>query len=353
MGHYFRVMLHESLRDGQVQSWAVLAELDVFRLFELGVGPEEMMEIFFCLGGFWEDAGLCFAAGAHFFGSQVVLEQTSVLSNFNAQALREARAGAHFAHAISEPGSGSDVFSMAARATCLPDGRFQIRASKTYVSGAAEADWMLLYAMTDPEKGPLGGLSSFVLKRGEWEITSNLQKMGLNSCSLCSIEVDGVFESERLVGETPGGGYRQFMRAMDWERVGLSAIHAGTMRKVLRRTAKYTQERQQGGIPNSSHQAVAFQLAEMAVAAETSQLMVQHAASMLEKSTKHRSQSAAMCKLHVSEALVDVCRKSIQLHGGAGYVEGVGPARWMRDALASTIYSGTSEMQRKIISSYL
>jgi alkylation response protein AidB-like acyl-CoA dehydrogenase len=143
------------------------------------------------------------------------------------------------------------------------------------------------------------------------------------------------------------------MHAMDWERVGLSAIHVGTMRKVLEKSKTYSKIRTQGGVSNSSHQSVAFQLADMAVATESSELMVRAAAANLKSSAKQRTLGASMCKLFVSESLVQQCRAAIQLHGGNGYIRGKGPEQWMRDALSSTIYSGTSEMQRGIIAGLL
>lgn len=336
------------------EGWKALAEVGFFEWFEHGIAASDIMRGMESLGERFEDAGLTFLVGAHLFGSLQVLESAgAALPEVQKRVLAEARNGAHIAHAISEPGAGSDVFSMASRAKSN-GGTFHIRATKTYVSGLSEAEWMLIYAMTDPEKGALGGLSAFILKRGEWEETGRLEKMGLRSCSMGTLSVDCEVPADRCVGGE-GAGYRLFLRAMDWERVGLSAIHVGTMRRVLKRTVDYALLREQSGQPIAEHQAIQFSLAEMTTGLEASSLLVAWAASQLDQkgNSKERTRRAAMAKLQVSETLVDLCRRSVQIHGGAGYVAGVGPERWLRDSLSSTIYSGTSEIQRKLISSFL
>jgi alkylation response protein AidB-like acyl-CoA dehydrogenase len=333
--------------------WSALAEIGLFELFKHGFSAVDIMKGMQSLGEHFEDAGLTFLAGAHLFGSMQVLESSGSLPGVQKRALAEVRRGVHLAHAITEPGAGSDVFNMASRATQRGDA-FHICGTKTYVSGLAEAEWILMYAMTNPEKGAIGGMSAFLLKKGEWEVTGRLEKMGLRSCSMGTFSIDCEVPSDRCVGGA-GAGYRLFLRAMDWERVGLSAIHVGTMRKVLKRTIDYAQLRKQSGQSIASHQAIQFSIAEMATSVEASALLVMWAAEQLDRkgNSQERTRRAAMAKLQVSETFVDICRRAVQIHGGAGYVSGVGPERWLRDSLSSTIYSGTSEIQRKVIFSLL
>ena len=331
------------------EGWELFSNADGFRAFELQLEATEIMKGMEALGERFEDAGFTFALGAHLFGSQWVLEQVASPSPWVASVREKARNGAHIAHAITEPDSGSDIFAMGTTAALTREG-YLLKGHKAFISGLFEAEYALVYAYTDASKGALGGVSGFLLHQSDWEVAGRYEKMGLTTCSMGQMALNVTLSPDRIVGQI-GGGYRQFMGAMNWERIGLSAIHVGTMRKVLRATKAFCNQRKQGGVPISDHQSIAFQLADMSVATESSAQLVHWAAGALDSNIgqKELTRRAAIAKLHVSESLVAVCRTAIQLHGGVGYLKGTGPERWMRDALSSTIYSGTSEMQRKLI----
>lgn len=336
-----------------VDAWSMLADMGCFRYFEFGVGGETIVADMIALGRRFEDGGLTFAVGAQLFGAMTVLEWDLQPSATVLQVRDASRSGMHLAHAISEPESGSDVFSM--RSTGVLEGdQIHVVGTKTYVSGGAEAEWALVYVMTDALKGALGGMSAVLLHKNEWTSLGSMEKLGLKSCSISSLAFDVCVPRERIVGVV-GGGYRSFMKAMDWERTGLSAVHVGCMERILAKTLDYANNRFQGGSTIANHQAVSFMIAEMKLALETSRVLVEKASATLGRNSgsKERTMAASMAKLHTSENLVEVCKKAMQIHGGAGYIQGVGPERWMRDALASTIYSGTSEIQRKLISGLL
>lgn len=336
-----------------VGAWSLLAEMGCLRYFEFGAESETVMADMVALGRQFEDGGLTFALGAQLFGAMTLLEWDLQPSSTVAKVRELSRSGMHLAHAISEPESGSDVFSM--RSVGVVEGDWiHVFGTKTYVSGGSEAEWALVYVMTDSSKGAMGGMSAILLHKDEWTLLGSMKKMGLRSCSMSSLAFDVRVPRERVVGKV-GGGYRSFMKAMDWERTGLSAVHVGTMERVFAKTVAFANLRHQGGCAIAKHQAVAFMIAEMKIAIETSRVLVEKAAATLghKASSKERTKAAAMAKLHTSEHLVEVCKKAMQIHGGSGYVHGVGPERWMRDALAATIYSGTSEIQRKLIAGLL
>lgn len=326
------------------QLWNHLANSGLFQSpFE---NATTLMALMTALGKHCNDGGFSFALGAHLFGSQRTLE----LFGCEATILDEVRNGAFVAHAITEEEVGSDVFSMNSRATLEGD-QYRLVGSKAYISGIALAQYALIYAITDPGKGTMGGISAFLLTPGEFEITTTHEKMGLTSCPMANISFNTLLPASRLVGK-PGGGFGMFSAAMNWERVGLSAIHLGTMQRVLETTIAYANARVVGNEPISKKQAIQFKLADMATAVEVSKLMVMKGTNSLDKGREAAAQ-AARTKLFVSEAYVSVCREAMQIFGAKGYLKSYGIERTMRDALASTISSGTSEIQRNIIAGWL
>jgi alkylation response protein AidB-like acyl-CoA dehydrogenase len=139
---------------------------------------------------------------------------------------------------------------------------------------------------------------------------------------------------------------------MDWERNCLFASHVGAMEHILEKTIQYATTRRQFGQSIGKFEAVSHRVADMKVQLEAGRLLIYKAASLLDK-TKTVSLEAAIAKLFVSESLVKGALDTMQIHGGYGYMVEYEVERALRDALASTIYSGTSEMQRNIIARWL
>jgi alkylation response protein AidB-like acyl-CoA dehydrogenase len=135
---------------------------------------------------------------------------------------------------------------------------------------------------------------------------------------------------------------------MEWERSCLFACHTGTMERVIEKCVAYSRGRTQSGKPIGEHQAIAHKIAEMKVRLELSRLMLYKIA-WLKMNGKTAPMEAAIAKLYISEALVSTCRDAVQLHGAYGYSKEYEIERDLRDAMASTIYSGTSEIQRSTI----
>ena len=149
-----------------------------------------------------------------------------------------------------------------------------------------------------------------------------------------------------------GGGASVFGTAMDWERSLLVAAHVGTIERLLETSITYARTRSQFGQAIGKFQAVAHKIADMKVQLEAARLLVYRTASRL-TTTRSISLDAAITKLFVSESLVRVAIDAVQLHGGYGFMEEYEVERALRDAIGSTLYSGTSEMQRNIIARWL
>jgi alkylation response protein AidB-like acyl-CoA dehydrogenase len=256
-------------------------------------------------------------------------------------------------HAMSEPGSGSDSFSMRTRAERQGDG-FRINGTKMFISNGPVADVVIVFAITDPAKGYHGGVTAFLVSKDAPGFTASkkIEKMGLRTSPFGELSFDDVLvPCDAVVGQV-GGGSTMFTHAMDWERICLFASHVGTMERLLEQSIKYARTRTQFGKAIGKFQAVSHKIADMKVQLEAARLLTYRSASRLEK-TRTVSMDAAMTKLFVSESLVRGAMDTLQVYGGYGYTTEYGVERALRDAIGSTLYSGTSEMQRNIIAAWL
>lgn len=258
-------------------------------------------------------------------------------------------------HAMTEPGSGSDSFGLSSKAEALADGDgWCINGSKTFISNAPEADVIIVFALTDAAKGYHGGLTAFLVERGApgLRVSKKIEKMGLRTSPFGEVAFDDVrVTCDDVLGKV-GGGSGIFAHAMDWERICLFATHVGQVERLLEQSVKYAKTRKQFGKPIGKQQAVSHKIADMKVQLEAARLLTWRAASRLD-TTRSVSLDAAITKLFVSESLVRTALDAMQVHGGYGYAVEYEVERAVRDALGSTIYSGTSEIQRNIIASWL
>jgi alkylation response protein AidB-like acyl-CoA dehydrogenase len=176
--------------------------------------------------------------------------------------------------------------------------------------------------------------------------------MGLRTSPFGELVFDNVYVGCDAVLGTVGGGSAIFTHAMDWERICLFASHIGTMERLLEQATQYARTRVQFGKTIGKHQAVGHKIADMKVQLEAARLLTYRSASRLERS-RTVGMDAAMTKLFVSESLVRAALDTVQIFGGYGYTTEYEVERALRDAIGSTIYSGTSEMQRNIIARWL
>ena len=256
-------------------------------------------------------------------------------------------------HAMTEPGSGSDSFALKTRAERDGDG-YRINGSKTFITNAPVADVIIVFALTDATKGYHGGVTAFLMERDTPGLTASkkIEKMGIRTSPFGELAFDDVRVPASSILGSLGGGSAIFTHAMDWERILLFATHVGQMERLLELGVAYARTRQQGGKAISKYQGVSHKLADLKVQLEVARLLLYRSATRLDK-TRAVSLDAAMTKLFVSESLVRGALDVLQVFAGYGYSVEYEIEREVRDALGSKIYSGTSEVQRNIIASWL
>jgi alkylation response protein AidB-like acyl-CoA dehydrogenase len=256
-------------------------------------------------------------------------------------------------NAMTEPQTGSDPFGMAARAERQGDG-YRVRGTKMFCSNGPVADIAVVYAATDKSKGYHGGITAFLIPTNSpgFSVGQVFEKMGLRTSPISELVLDDVLVPEENVIGRPGGGGPVFAESMDWERALLGACHLGTMQRLLEGALRHARTRKQFGQLIGKNQAVSHKIADMKVRLEAAKWLTYRAASALDIS-REASLYAAIAKLYASEAFVESARTAVQVMGGYGYMVESEIERVLRDAIGSTIYSGTSEMQRNIIARWL
>jgi alkylation response protein AidB-like acyl-CoA dehydrogenase len=305
------------------------------------------------LGYGCHDGGLVFSLCAHLLSCVVPLSQFGTDAQKRRYLPGLCDGTLVGVHAMSEPGSGSDAFALKTRAEPDGDG-YRINGAKTFISNGPVADLVIVFALTDPKKGYYGGVTAFLVERGTpgFNVTQRFEKMGLRTSPLGELAFENVHVPADAVLGAVGAGSGIFTHAMDWERTCLFGAHIGTIERLVERSIAHARTRSQFGQAIGKFQAVSHKIVDMKVALEAARLLTYRTASRLGH-TRTVSMDAAMTKLFVSEALVKAALDAIQIHGGYGYMTEYELERALRDAVGSTIYSGTSEMQRNIIARWL
>jgi alkylation response protein AidB-like acyl-CoA dehydrogenase len=255
-------------------------------------------------------------------------------------------------HAMTEPGSGSDALHMHTRAERQGD-HYVLNGTKQFITNSPVADLLLVYACVAGSAG-LTGLSAFLVdaKTPGLTVSNRFEKMGLRTSPMGEIALsDCLIPATSRLGPE-GAGMAIFNSSMEWERSCLFASSVGAMRRQLETCVAYARTREQFGQPIGKFQAVAAKLADMYVRLEAARLLIYRVA-WLKQQGRSAPAEAAAAKLFTSEAWVRSSQDAIQTHGAAGYIKDTGIERDLRDAVASTIYSGTSEIQRVLIARML
>jgi len=256
-------------------------------------------------------------------------------------------------HAITEPGAGSDPFAMRTKAE--PDGNgWRINGTKTFISNGPIGDVAIVFAVTNPQKGFHGGATAFVIEKNTpgFSASKKFDKLGLRTSPISELIFENVYVPETAVIGAVGAGSGVFATAMDWERILLVASHVGAMERLMETSIAYVRKRSQFGQAIGKFQAVSHKIADMKVQLEAARLLTYQSAWRLNHH-KNASLDAAITKLFVSESLVKTAMDTVQIHGGYGFMAEYEVERALRDAIGSTIYSGTSEIQRNIITRWL
>ncbi len=305
------------------------------------------------LGYACEDSGLVFALCAHMLPCAVPLAKFGTPEQKRKYLPGMCQGDIIAGNAMTEPNTGSDAFAMTTRAVKEGSG-YRLNGTKMFISNGPIADVLVLFAMTDPEKGYHGGVTAFLVERDTpgLQLGHKIEKMGLRTSPLGEIILEDVRVPEDAVLGGEGGGSSLFTHSMDWERTCLFAYHVGNMDRLLEKSIEYARTRQQFGKPIAKFPAISNRVADMKVRVEAARLLVYRAAWRLNRA-RSASLDASIAKLFVSESLVQSSLDAVQIHGGYGFTTEYQVERAVRDSVGSTIYSGTSEMQRNIISSWL
>lgn len=301
------------------------------------------------LGYGCRDNGLIFSIGAHMWSSEIPLWSFGTEEQKKKYLPKLVSGEWVGVHAMTEPGSGSDAYSLKTRAERKGD-RVILNGSKTFITNASYADMVIVFATLDPSKGP-AGISAFIVEKGTpgFTISRKLHKMGLRTSPMAELSfVDCEVPAENQLGKD-GAAPAIFTASMEWERICILASHLGVMQRLLETSVKYAKERKQFGENIGKFPAISSKIADMEVRLETGRLVLYKAAWMKSQG-KHPLREASIAKLYVADACIQSCMDAIQIHGGYGYMTEYQIERELRDAISGKIYSGTSEIQRMIIS---
>jgi alkylation response protein AidB-like acyl-CoA dehydrogenase len=251
--------------------------------------------------------------------------------------------------ALSEPDAGSDPGAM--KTTARRDGdAWVLRGSKQWVSGGSSAAVVIVWARTAAPETATRGLSCFLVEQGAHGLRAGKpeDKMGLRGSRTVPIELaDCRVPGDALLGQE-NGGFKVAMTALDGGRIGISAQAIGIARAALEERVRYARDRRAFGVTIGNHQAIQLKLADMHTHLDAAQLLSLRAAWLKEK-RRPFTREASMAKLFASEMAVRVCNDAVQIHGGYGYTRDFPAERHLRDARVTTLYEGTSEIQRLVI----
>ena len=250
------------------------------------------------------------------------------------------------AFALSEPHAGSDPAAMRTSAT-RTDGGWRLKGAKQWITSGAHAGVFVVWARTG--EGPKG-ISAFVVPADLPGVVVGKaeDKMGLRASNTTALMFDDVLLPEGALLGAEGQGLRIAMNALDGGRIGIGAQSTGLAVAALEASSSYAKERQAFGHAVADFQATQWKLADMATETEASRLLVLRAAALTEAGRPF-TREASMAKLFASEAANRAVAHAVQIHGGAGYVKEYAVERYYRDARVTTIYEGTSEVQRIVI----
>lgn len=255
------------------------------------------------------------------------------------------------AFALTEPGAGSDAGSL--KTTARRDGDdWVLDGEKAWITNAGYADYYVVVARSDDDAASgTRGLTAFVVPDDApgFSVGTPEHKLGLRASRTAPVYFAGcrIPDSHRLGEE--GEGFKVAMATLDHSRLGIAAQGVGIHQRALELGKEYARERRQFGRPIADFQAIRFKLAEMATELSASRSLTRHAAAVAEKEAAGAGRLASEAKLFATEAANRACYEALQIHGGNGFHDDYEISRLYRDVRVTTIYEGTSEMQRLVI----
>lgn len=256
------------------------------------------------------------------------------------------------AFALTEPTAGSDPADMKTRARRTESG-WHLKGTKCFISNGGVADFIIVYAVTDPEKAHRG-ISAFIVPKGTPGLEAGLPEktMGLRGGHVFTLNLDCQLPHDALLGEE-GKGFRTAMQVLDNGRIEVAAQCLGMAKAAMDAAIVYAKDRVVGGMALSDRQGIRWMIADMGLAYSSALLLSQEAARQRGLAHEHGgrfSLASSMAKLGASEAAGKIADIALQLHGGYGYTRDFPVERINRDLRIMRIYEGSSEIQRIIIS---
>jgi len=249
---------------------------------------------------------------------------------------------------LTEPDTGSDAANQRTRARKTDSG-WVINGAKMWISMGNYAKVALIFAQTDPALG-YKGLGCFLVDTDQpgYKPQPIEHKMGLHASDTASIALEDVEVAEDGLLGTIGDGFKVAMSSLDSGRYSVAAGCVGICRGCVEESVKYAKEREQFGKPIASFQLVQAMIADMVLRTDASRMLVWRAG-WLKDHGRPNTLETAVAKLHATEAAVECANIAIQVHGGAGYVDDHPVERYFRDVRVTTLYEGTSQIQKLII----
>jgi butyryl-CoA dehydrogenase len=249
---------------------------------------------------------------------------------------------------LTEPDTGSDAANQRTRAKRTDTG-WVINGAKMWISMGNYAKVALIFAQTDPELG-YKGLACFLVDTDQpgFKAQTIEHKMGLHASDTASIALEDVEVSDEDMLGKVGDGFKVAMSSLDSGRYSVAAGCVGICRGCVEESVKYAKEREQFGRPIASFQLVQAMIADMVLKTDASRMLVWRAGWLKDKGLPNTLETS-IAKLHATEASLECANAAIQVHGGAGYVDDHPVERYFRDARVTTLYEGTSQIQKLII----
>ena len=303
--------------------------------------------VFESLGYACKNNGFVFAINNHIWVAQ------NLIALYGSKELKEKYvpcmvSGKHIgAIAITEADAGSDALSMRTTAVDCGD-YYDLKGSKMYVSNGTIADIFIVFAIT--KTYPNKCFSAFVVEKKcpGVKVSEDIEKMGLGACPASEIIFDHCCVPKENVLGMLGQGGLLMTAALEWERIFEFVPHIGAMQRVMESCIEHVNSRTQFGKNLGEYQAISHKIADMKVRIEMARMMM-YKAVWLKDQGKSAYVESSIFKLYVSENYINTCRDAIQIFGAYGYSKEYDVERELRDAIASSIYSGTNEIQRNTI----
>lgn len=250
--------------------------------------------------------------------------------------------------ALTEPDTGSDAANLKTRAEKI-EGGWRLSGQKQWISLGSHAAFALTFAQTDPDKGHRGLAAFLVPTDSEGFSSSQIHgKLGLHASDTAELSLDGVEVGEEALLGDVGDGFKVAMTALDSGRFSVAAGAVGVCQGCVNASVAYAKQRRQFGRPIAAFQLVQAMIADMVVDADAARSLVWKAG-WLKDTGRPNTLETSVAKLFATEASIRSANTAIQVHGGSGYVDDYPVERYLRDARVTTLYEGTSEIQKLII----